>query len=319
MSSTYLPSPNQYYSRTSQFIYRFFPSNQNLFPIFAKIIGAAFIFLVGYGLRHTIPNLRDKFFPTTPPTSKRIPFRDYPVVGKAAIQFAREQIKVHADVVAQPFDKDYQPINSEITKLKTLYWTVYWKNLQETFAKHASQEKPWEQPEVENAVEACMKIAYTIGCLTLEDLKPFTDQIPKESAEWWTNQRALVRQDSYQYRTFYYCPRLYHMVRGAYAWAQNPHRDNNDLKTNPFGFYNRSEVLPKDKQSIDQQYAQFFYTQTKVQNTWNELYNDYCDRIRMYVAEDDLREEDSRHVNWTRKDTELVHFIAWPGNLPTGV
>jgi hypothetical protein len=222
-------------------------------------------------------------------------------------------------VPAQPFNTDHQPANPEITKLKTLYWAVYWENLEKAFEKHASQGNPWEQQEVTNAADACMKIAYTIGCLTLEDLKPFTEQIPKEDVRWWTNEMALIRQDSYQYRTFYYCTRLYHTIRGADAWAQDPDREKEDLNTNPFNFHLRAEVLPENEQAIDQRYAQLFYTQTKIQNSWNELYNDYCDRIRMYVVEDDLRKEDSRHVSWTRKDVESVHFSAWPGNLPTGV
>jgi hypothetical protein len=227
--------------------------------------------------------------------------------------------RVYDSVSTRSFDLDHQPTNPKITKLKTLYWMVYWKNLQEAFAKYALQEKPWEQQAVINAADACMKIAYTIGCLTLEDLKPFTEQIPKEDRIWWTNERALVRQDSYQCRTFYYCTRLYHTIRGSYAWAQNPDRDKGDLNRNPFDFHDRTEGLPEVEGAIDQRYAQLFYTQTKIQNTWNELYNDYCDRIRMYTVEDNLRKEDSRHVKWTQKDTKLVSFSAWPSTLPTGI
>ena len=133
-----------------------FCPDQTPFHNLAKVIAVALLFLGCYGLGCAVPYLRAKFFPTTPITSQKIPLRDYPAVGKAALQFAREQLKAHSSVTTRPFDKDYQPTHPEITKLKTLYGIVYWSNLQKAVAKHASQEKPWEQQEVINAADFFM-------------------------------------------------------------------------------------------------------------------------------------------------------------------
>jgi len=136
----------------------------------------------------------------------------------------------------------------------------------------------------------------------LEDLKPFTEQLKKDKGEERTYAKALARQDSYQYRTFYYCTNAYHWIRGGIVW------DGKQLEfplEGPFG-----PMLP-----IPDTFAQLFYQEGTMQHSWNQLYNDYCNQVRSYVKEGDL--EDSRHVNWTVKDTAIKTFDRTPDSLPT--
>jgi hypothetical protein len=118
-----------------------------------------------------------------------------------------------------------------------------------------------------------------------------------------TYAKALTEQDSYQYRTFYYCTNAYHWFRGEIAWSAHP--------------YNKDKKGLFKAESISAAHATAFYQKGTIQNSWNELYNNYCDRIRLYVNEKELKSADSRHFNWTEKDTEIKSFRSTPDTQPT--
>lgn len=235
-----------------------------------------------------------KYFSTpASPKAPKIPeYPEIPEIGKQAKQFAMESLDSHPEITPFKFkagwcgDKTLQPVNTQIAKLNNLYWDVHFKAFEEALKKH--QDNPWEQEEVLQAADALMKTAYTISCLTLEDLKPFTEQNKRTYAE------ALTVQDSYQYRTFFYCTQVYHWIRGEAVW-----NDKGEYLDHP-----TRSVINRFPIFTTKAFAQTFYTDGTMQNSWNQLYNDFCDRVRSYVKEEDLRRADSRHVKWTQKDTE---------------
>lgn len=238
----------------------------------------------------------------------------YSPTGQAAIDFAREKLKKHAPKIPE-LSGDYfapwyksswkrQPVNEEITLLAVLYDDIYKGAFFNALQQHG--EDAWSHAEVIKAADDCMKISYAIGVLTLEDLKPFDEK--------WVNSGffvkrkpaglagSLVRQDSYQYRTFFTCTNIYHWARG--------------------GLYHKEqeEFIFIDKESdpeASKEHADRFYQSGTIQNSWNALYNDYCDRIRLYVDETTLFDKDSRHVKWTKKDTGAETFFHTPDAQPT--
>lgn len=78
-----------------------------------------------------------------------------------------------------------------------------------------------------------------------------------------------------------------------------------------------AEYLGYKSKKISSSFSTPFYKSGTIQNQWNKLYNDYCDRIRSYVSESSLRSADTRFVNWTRKDLDENSFIRTPDTLPT--
>ncbi len=246
----------------------------------------------------------------------RVPLKDkmgetYSEMGQEAIEFARQKLNENSD--SQPFTfkslqgaskgGTHQPLNQEIALLTTLYYDVYFEAFTQEVKKHAD---PWSQPAVIQAADDLIKIGYAITCLTLEDLPEFTQDLESKGTKR-TYAEALAKQDSYQYRTYYYCTQAYHWIRGGSTWSQCPWDDEEgeDL-------YQPSET-PKE-------HADLFYQKGTIQYGWRMLYNDHCDRIRSYVKEADLKEADNRLFTWTKKDEDTFKgrtFSQIPDTLPT--
>jgi hypothetical protein len=94
--------------------------------------------------------------------------------------------------------------------------------------------------------------------------------------------QVLKSQTSYHYYTFFYCTTVYHWIRGMY-----------------------------DSPADD------FYREGTVQNSWNQLYNNYCERRQLYFEGSELEEKDKRYTKWTQKDTTPASFKRKPDYLPT--
>lgn len=230
--------------------------------------------------------------------------KPYSNLGQEAIEFARKKLQEYPGLTPAKFsggwygsDKTNQPINPEIALLTTLYWNVAFKNFENVMKEN--KENPWSNQEVIQAADECMKIAYAISNLTLDDLKSFTEALSSKGDKR-TYAKALTEQDSYQYRTFYYCTNAYHWLRGEIAWSKNL----------------RNEWLLQSK-FISNAHASAFYQKGTIQNSWNDLYNNYCDRVRLYVNEKELQSADNRHVTWTKKDTGMNSFKSVPDTQPT--
>jgi len=243
---------------------------------------------------------------------KLTPFKDYPQLGKEALQFAKQYKMEENGIVSKIYEKEHQPTNFEINRSVTLLWQTLYPDLIKAMQKYASTEKPWEQAEVIIAADACMKVAYSISCLTLEDLKPFTEKMAIQvNSSYYTN---LTRQDSYQCRTFFTFSFIYHTIRGEYVWAKVDQNDPDD----PGELVDPISLVQEGlrDQGISESHAKLFYISGQVQHKWNQLYNDYCDRVYMYVERENLYNSDSRFVKWTRKDMGTDTFVGWPTSLP---
>lgn len=237
----------------------------------------------------------------------------YSPIGQAAVDFAREKLKKHKPKLPE-LSGDYsapwykhpwkrKPLNEEITLLAVLYDDIYKGFFLNALEQHL--ENAWSHPEVIKAADDCMKISYAIGVLTLDDLEPF-DQKWVHSGFFVKRKSAglagsLVRQDSYQYRAFFTCTNTYHWIRGGLYHKEMEEFVCLDPETDP---------------AAAKKHANPFYQPETIQYTWNALYNDYCDRIRLYVDEKTLLEKDPRHVNWTKKDTGMETFYHTPDTQP---
>lgn len=185
--------------------------------------------------------------------------------------------------------ESYQPIDNRIALLSTIYLEKE-GNLKQLLLEKNSD---WKNQEIIAAADECMKISYAIGVLTLEDLEAFIKEHPvSRNAPTTINDSkrtlavALADQDSYQMFTFYYCAYLYYSIRQFEEW-----RDEKPIGN----FFSREEGVPEG-------YADLFYKNDAMQNRWNRLYNDYCDRIRLFVPEKDLVRADKRLSSNTQKD-----------------
>jgi hypothetical protein len=243
---------------------------------------------------------------TTAVRSFRMPPTPSPV--EKAFTLAQAKLREHANLLPTAFRagwndaaQTHQPVNRRLPLLNTLYWEITFKNFEDTFKRN--RVNPWRSEEVINAADACMKISYTISVLTLDDLAPFITQLAIDG-ETRSYAEALTRQDSYQYRTFFYCTTIYHYLRGGVVWRDNPWNENQE------GLYFPDEP-------VSDAHAELFYRKGSLQNSWNTLYNDFCGRVRQVVTERKLTQADARHVNWTQKDTGSSNFTRVPDTQPS--
>lgn len=225
--------------------------------------------------------------------------------GAEALEFARQKLTEHPGVDEFRFAPSYlepedthEPTNPEIGKLTTLY-SQYFETFKE--AIKVNERNPWKSEAVLSAADDLMKLGYAISVLTLEDLQPFTAALAEQGIQR-TYAEALTIQDYYQYRTFYYCTNVYHWIRGEIKWQYNEYRDQHTLTL---------QFPPSDA------HATPFYQKDTMQNHWRTLHNDYCSLVRKCVKERDLKRADRRHVNWTKKDTNVKSFDPRPDTQPT--
>lgn len=217
---------------------------------------------------------------TRKPFMYKDPLHSYSKLGKEAIQTAREILNNYPHIEPYVWEGKHQPINQEIAYLANLY-LVYGTKCKEVLQKN--QNDPWKNKEVLTVHDDLIKISYALGCLTLDDLPDFVEDLKNKNTTR-TFAEALTLQDSYQYRTFFRLPQLYHTIRGEISWIDSI--NNLGYKSN----------------EISKEHADEFYKENTQQNSWRVLYNDYCDRITNYVSRNDLKKADTRHDNWTQKD-----------------
>ncbi len=229
-------------------------------------------------------------------------FKPYSEFCRQAMEFARSELQKQPNIVPYKFgtDETAQPINPEIAKLEALYDARY-RDLHNILINSSGSADPWADEVFLNKVDEAMRIAYSISCLTLEDLKNFQGKLKSAGIER-SFVECLTCQDSYQYRTFYYCTILYHFARGKYQPEFVPEME--------------SKTILSPSETISQAYAEKFYQQGR-EGKWRDLYNDFCDRVRMYVNEAELEKADSRYVKWSQKDERRGFFTGQPSTLPT--
>lgn len=237
------------------------------------------------------------------------PVKPYTHAGQAALTFAREELARHPEITPFAFAAGWnnaqdtnQPINQEIALLYNLFWDVSFTRLEEAIKLNG--ENPWSQMSVLEAADDCMKIGYALSSLTLDDLQAFAEALATNKGEIRSYSQALTRQDSYQYRTYFCCTQAYHWIRGEIKWRVYPRNPDG-------GELNFSNEGPNESHAVR------FYQNRTTQNEWNRLYNDFCDRVRLYVDENELQRADNRHFTWTKKDVGVSSFKKAPDSLPT--
>lgn len=234
----------------------------------------------------------------------------YPSKALEALEFARHQL-TRSDVSHTSFTsliakkELYQPIDEEICRLHTLYHehlNAFTKALEECANKSDKKKiltgtdlarHSWKHQDVIATADLLIKIAYVISVRTLTNLETFTKYLSDNGQEG-TFAKTLTRKDSYACQTFFYFTTTYHMVRSLTC------------------YWKKKLILPKTPSG----FADFFYIEGTLPNSWRGLYNDYCARIRLYVSDEELNRFDKRHVEWTQPDTEPATFKARPTTVP---
>mgnify|MGYP000249270747 CR=1 FL=1 len=230
--------------------------------------------------------------------------KPYSDIGQKAMDFAIKQIKDNPGLVPHKFGtfgggtNTYQPIDERIALLQTLCEKKHEESKQ-------LMAKGWiNNEESIKALDEYMQLVYALSCLTLGDLPAFTEDLLQEKQISRTYEEALNKQDAYQCHTFYACSYLYHDLRSQCVWEER------DV---PWDEEKVARYWEPEKDEFFEAFACRFYTKGTMQNRWNELYNDYCDRARLYADEKKL---ESRLVEWIKKDTGMSTFFT-PSSSPT--
>lgn len=156
--------------------------------------------------------------------------------------------------------------------------TTLYDNTEDKFNQLCKTTKnPLQNEQVMQLADELIKISYAISNLTLDELELFTK-------EDWNRCQVLTGQETCHYKTFFYCTIEYHHIRNM---------------------YNEANLTP------------LFYNTDTVQNSWNQLYNDYCQRRQLYLDQSELEDRDKRFTNWTQKDTGITSYKPKPDTLPS--
>ena len=209
----------------------------------------------------------------------------YSKLEQEALDFANQKLIEHADITPRIEEGLDKPVNLDILKLLTIGSDIYWRSLEK--ALKDNQDNSWSNEAVIKAYDECLKIAYAISVLTLEDLPAFAAKRPKEDQAL---AKSLTSQRGYLSTTIYFCAAIYRHGRGGVVWLQKK-RDS--------GVQYPAGLIPDAHSAL-------FYQDGTIQSNWRELYNAYSDRIRMYVPEVELNQErpegDVRLSRMTAKD-----------------
>lgn len=208
--------------------------------------------------------------------------QSYTRMEARALLFSRNKLKEHPEFKKRDLIDNYflendgdlkslrkhynigMPENPEISALAGLY-RHYEKQFKGWFKE--GKPDPWESPEFISLVDEYVKIGFAISILTLEDLEAINKRYPIEEQSIF---RTLVRQDGgTSFFTIGCGINAYRFVRDKKEWLGKFFRGRN----------------------LSEKEADGFYTQGTIQYSWNRLYNAFCDRIRMYVSEEDIHED----------------------------
>ena len=185
------------------------------------------------------------------------------------------------------------PINRDIDWLFTLT-TLYGNQLFELLKKYpvsenSPQKDPWRRQDVRELADKCMKLSHELGCKMLEDLPDVVKKYPRQNNHLTPYVDAIASQKNpnYAFVVFRYCPQIYHLARsGLHRILDESQNEDvqNKFKTS------QGNIAP-------------FYQKESLENSWRELFNDYCDHFARYVSEEELACE-PRHIPWIKKDMD---------------
>lgn len=215
----------------------------------------------------------------------------YSRTGQEALEFARNAIKDHPEI--KPISADIKPENPEILVLMALHKNIYLKALEDAIKNNPQD--TWTNQEVINSAEACLKISFALSSLSLDDLPAFE----KKQSQKGINESfeiILTKQGTLYWKNFFLCLENYHTIRSHAMWMKNP----------VFGIlFPADEMIidyPYDDNEIPKSHSNLFYEKGTVQNSFRDLYNEYCKRIRHYVNEKELNQIDTRLLKLAQED-----------------
>ncbi len=239
------------------------------------------------------------------PTPRHIFTHKYSTLATETLAFTRnktaEYLKgtINSKLLPKPFTfnniKLAGPINQEIHFIASLYEKSY-GDLKESIKEHGNND-PWSNPAIIEKADECMKIGYTLATLTLDDLEEFKKVESDFGVE--TTYAELLTQKFYPVLTVYSCAQIYGAARRLCKWDS---------------FYKGHEKVFKPSISTNNQgdYVKLFFKPGTVQNRWNTLYNELCDRMLKFVSQEELKEKSEfSSVRCTRKDIAGEMFVRF--------
>ncbi len=236
-----------------------------------------------------------------------LPMKEYPPEGLEAIEFAKQKLLTvqSTDQYFNQFlaDENKPPYAWAVYMMTNFYDEFYTKL--ETFILDKNIDC-WGEEALIQHVDEYMKIVYAIGCLALEGI-PDAVITNRDNPDFKTHtemeKRALIVKDQglLFFRCFTLCSYIYHHARKSALVEKDDH----------------GQVLLKSCPPSDH-YVSQFYQEGTPQFQWRLLYNDYCDRARMYVNFDVLYKlYEWRLPNWIQPDIDAGTFKPFPDGLPT--
>lgn len=221
--------------------------------------------------------------------SKKLPLvkgqvRPYTFVEWEALNFADKKMELYPEFMQIGFlesfyeseDYDYRdhfddrlPQNPKISAY-TAIRRIYEKKLLIEFQK---TKNPWNDSKYLRWYDEYLKISFAIAILTLEDLSQVNEKVPLQERSLF---RTLVRQDAYPFITIGFGINAYHAAKNECRFER---LQSGDKLRGPYP--DEDELVNKD----------LFYETNTLQNRWNKLYNDFCNRLRMYVSEEDVSKD----------------------------
>jgi hypothetical protein len=217
-----------------------------------KVVGAALAALTGVAL-YSVIRLTTYCFRTakyTPPDLT--PFKQEP------IKYAEDLLKMNPNLKRVRYQRPpYDPVDPRIGLFAAVFNLELGKlNNQLRFYKTQGLD-PWEQQEILNLADSCMKVGYALGCIMLADFPNFAEKMRVQcrfKPEDLTPEQLVSRQDFYIYRVMYEPLRMYSGIRDQRI---------EDI----FPFY-----PPSRKAIVQNPFQRAFYEDTSIQSSWRELY-----------------------------------------------
>lgn len=245
----------------------------------------------------------------------------FPPIDEQALQFVKQSLLERPTIASTYIGGSrglyyYQPTNQAIPKLTSLLF-LYENELKKIINKEKdlSAENLWNNKKVQKAADSYMKTAYVVSMLTLHDMPAFTKYLSRKDIKR-TNYEALIKQDSYAFRTFFYCSIVYHLIREGFLFPVNKN-ENSSLYTQAQKFSISTEERPGfDSEKTPNTYlehANKFYQGETTQRKWNSLYNNFCQAVNPTV----INGRDTRFEKWSKKDLSETSFLPIPDTLPT--
>lgn len=254
-------------------------------------------------------NEETPWIPTEPDRMvEEVPFRlpPYSDVANTAITFARSLLQQRDNIPPEPIITGVpahlpglQPLNDEIARLTVLERTEIYPFFESVI--RGNPDDTWNNPYVIDAANEYIKVCFAISALTVDDL-PRLVESQRQLGEECTTAQLIASRACYVKRTFYAMTKAYHWIRSGIHYNPGTER----------GFAARL-IHP---QYPNQEHSEKFYRNESMHFLWNQLYNEFCDRVFRCTTREELERESDLILPWIMNDESMGDFTTNPGPLP---